>query len=103
MPSRFRLTVAAVLAAALAAHGDEAVRADGSRTTGRLILSAGRFQFRTTDRDEPVAGLDRVRFIPKPSAPPPVLLWHQVHLDHGQVVLAEVRKLDDRAVIVQPA
>jgi hypothetical protein len=103
MPCRSRLPVAALLAAALAAHGDEAVRSDGSRTTGRLALSAGRFQFRTSERDEPVAGLDRVRFTPRPPAPPAVPLWHQVHVGHGQVVLADVRKLDEKALHVRPA
>src|SRR3954466_3380263 len=103
MPCRSRLPVAALLAAALAAHGDEAVRADGSRTTGRLTLSAGRLQFRTSERDEPVAGLDRVHFTPRPPAPPAVPLWHQVHVGHGQVVLAEVRKLDEKALHVRPA
>jgi hypothetical protein len=103
MPSRSRLPVAALLAAALAAHGDDAVRSDGTRVTGRLALSAGHFQFRAADRDEPVAGLDRVRFTPKSPAPPAVPLWHQVHLGHGQVVLAEVRNLDEKSLHARPA
>jgi len=104
MPSRSRLPVAALLAAALAAHGDEALRSDGSHVTGRLTLGdAGRFRFHTGDRDEPVAGLDRVSFAVKPPAAPPAAIWHQVHLGHGQVVLAEVRRLDDNALHVRTA
>jgi hypothetical protein len=100
MTSRSRLTVAALLLAALAARGDEAVRRDGTRAPGRLALSeAGRFSFGA----EPVANLDRVRFAPKPPPPPPVPLWHQVHLGHGEVLLAEVRTLDDAALHVRPA
>ena len=97
MPSP-RLPVAALLAVALAALGDEAVRSDASRITGCLTLSdAGRFQF----GDESVAGLDRVRFTPKAPPTPPVPLWHQVHLAHGQLVLAEVRELSDQGLDVR--
>src|SRR4051812_44277257 len=103
MPSRSRLPVAALLAAALAARGDEAVWSDGTRLPGRLTLADGHFRFRAAGRDEPVAGLDRVHFAPKPPAPPPVALWHQVHLGHGEVLLAEVRRLDDAALRVRPA
>jgi hypothetical protein len=100
MPCPSRLSAAALLAVALAAHGDEAVRRDGTRLTGRLRLSeGGRIAF----GDEPVGNLERVRFSPKPPAPPPVPLWHQVHLGRGQVVLAEVRSLDDKALRVRPA
>ena len=100
MPFRTGLSAVALLLATVAARGDEAVRRDGTRTAGRLALSAaGRFTF----GDEPVAHLDRVRFSPRPPAPPPVPLWHQVHLGHGEVILAEVRKLDDTALHVRPA
>ena len=103
MPSASRLSVVALLTASLAAHGDEAVRQDGGRVAGRLLLSdAGRFTFRGADRDEPVANLDRVRFAPKVPAPPPVPLWHQLHLGHGEVILAEVRKLDATHMHVRP-
>src|SRR6516162_9382371 len=104
MPSRSRLSVAALLAAALVAHGDEALRTDGTRATGRLTLSeTGRFLFRAADRDEPVAGLDRVSFAVKPPAAPPVSLWHQIHLSDGEVILAEVHRLDDTALHVRTA
>jgi hypothetical protein len=100
MSSRSCLPAAALLLAALVARGDEAVRRDGTPTSGRLTLSeSGRFTF----GEESVNGLDRVRFAPKPPAPPPVHLWHQVRLGHGEVVLAEIRKLDDRALYVRPA
>jgi hypothetical protein len=95
--------VAVLLTAALAAHGDEALRTDGTRLTGQLTLSeTGRFLFRTGDRDEPVAGLDRVSFAVKPPTAPPVTLWHQIHLGHGEIVLAEIRRLDDTALHVRP-
>src|SRR6478609_4577321 len=104
MPFPSRLPVAALLAAAVAAHGDDALRADGTRLTGRLTLTGtGRFQFRTTGHDEPIAGLDRVTFAVKPPAPPPVPLWHRVDLGNGEVILAEVRRLDDTALHVRPA
>jgi hypothetical protein len=104
MPSRSRLPVAALLAAALAAHGDEAVRSDGTRLTGRLTLAeTGRFRFRAGVSDEPLAGLDLVRFTPKVPAAPPVPLWHQVRLGHDQVLLAEIHKLDEKGLHVRPA
>lgn len=103
MPSRTRLSVAALLAAALTAHGDEALRTDGTRLTGRLTLNeSGRFLFRTGDRDEPVADLDRVSFAVKPPTAPAVKLWHLIHLGHGEVVLAEIHRLDDTALHVRP-
>src|SRR5262245_50147969 len=94
-----RLSAAALLAVALAAHGDEAARPDGTHRTGHLTLSeSGRFAF----GDEPIGQVDRVCFAPKPPAPP-VPLWHQVHLGRGQVILAEVHSLDDTALHVRPA
>lgn len=104
MPSRTRLSVAALLAATLAAHGDEALRTDGTHATGRLTFSeTSRFLFRTVDRDEPIVGLDRVSFAVKSSAAPSVTLWHQIHLSSGEIILAEVRRLDDTALHVRPA
>jgi hypothetical protein len=99
MPSR--LSLAALLAAALAAYGDEAVRSDGSHVTGRLALDRERFVFRVSDRDEPVANLDRVRFATPAPSSSPILLWHQVRLAHGEVLTAEVRSLDDKALHVR--
>lgn len=98
MPSR--LLLAALLAAAPAARGDEALRSDGTRLTGRLTMTAaGRFRF----GEESVAALDRVRFAVKPPAVPDVPLWHQVHLANGEMVLAEVRRLDEKALHVRTA
>jgi hypothetical protein len=97
-----RLSPAALLAAALFAHGDEAVRSDGSRVAGGLSLSpSGRFAFRSADRNEPVDKVDRVRFATASPAAPPVLLWHRVHLGRGEVVTAELRSLDVRALHVR--
>jgi hypothetical protein len=103
MSSRSCLPVAALLTVALIACGDEAVRSDGTHIAGRLTLSeTGRFQFHTVNQVEPIANLDLVRFTAKPPEPPSVPLWHQVHLAHGEVILAEFRKLDDKSAHVRP-
>lgn len=104
MPSRFCCVLAALVVVALVAHGDDALRRDGTRVTGRLeLFKAGRFRFHVGDRTEPVVGLDRVRFTPRPTPPPAVALWHQIHLARGQSILAEVRFVDDKALHVRPA
>jgi len=85
------------------ARADEAVRRDGSRVSGQLTLSTdGRFAFRVADRVEPIAELEFVRFRIKPPAVPAVPLWHQLRFAHGEVLLAEVRKLDAAHLIVRP-
>jgi hypothetical protein len=97
------IVVVTTLWAAVAAHGDEAVRRDGSRVNGTLTLGAnGRFAFRS-DRDESVVELDRIRFVAKPQAAPQVPIWHQVRLANGETLLAELRKLDATHLHVQPA
>jgi hypothetical protein len=103
MRSRVGPVLAISLLAAAAASGDEAVRRDGTRATGKLTLTDnGRFTFRTADRDEPVADLEFVRFVTKPPAARGPL-FHQVILAHDERLLAEVDKLDDTHVHVHPA
>lgn len=99
-----RPTLAALLLVPAAGQPDEAVRRDGTRVAGRLALTpAGRFTFSVAGRDEPVAGLDRVRFAPRPPAPPAVPVWHQVRLNHGEVLLGQVLKLDATHLHVRTA
>jgi hypothetical protein len=96
--------LAVLVGAALTATGDEAVRGDGSRVAGRLTLvGTGRFAFTSADRSESVASLDRVRLAPKPPPDPPAALWHQVHLGRGEIVLGEVRRLDDEHLHLRTA
>lgn len=93
----------ALVLAVLAARADDAVRRDGTRVPGRLALSAaGRFTFRTPAGDEPVAGLDLVRFPIDPAEPPPAALRVRVRLADGEVVLAELVKLDATHLHVRP-
>jgi hypothetical protein len=91
------------LLAAIAAYGDEAIHRDGTRTTGKLTLTdTGKFAFRTQDRDEPVADLEFVRLVSKPPGATRAPLLHQVHFAHGEVLLAEIGKLDDTHLHVRP-
>jgi hypothetical protein len=100
---RLEVVLAIVIASGLA-RGDEAIRRDGSKVSGSLAFtSEGRFTFRAGDRDEPVADLEFVRFTTKPPPSPSVPLWHQVRFAHGEVLLAEVRKLDATHLHVRPA
>jgi hypothetical protein len=99
---RLAIVVAVVIAGGIA-RGDEAVRRDGSKISGSLAFtSEGRFAFRNGDRAVPVADLEFVRFATKPPAAPPLPLWHQVCFPHGEVLLAEVRKLDANNLHVRP-
>ena len=97
------LVVVAALWAVGSANGDEAVRRDGSRVNGTLAFGAnGRLAFRS-EREENIADLELVRFVAKPQAIPHAPIWHQVRLANGDVLLAEVRKLDATHLHVQPA
>lgn len=100
--SRRRFALFALLCSAFAAFGDEGVRRDGTRINGTLTLSpSGRFAFRS-DRDESTDNFDFVRLVAKSQAAG-AAIWHQVRLANGQVVLAELRKLDATHLHVQPA
>ncbi len=89
----------ALLLAALAVRADDAVRRDGTKVEGRLSLApTGRFAFTT----EPVANLEVVRFKVGPIDPPPAALRMHVRLADGEVLRAEVVKLDANHLHVRP-
>jgi len=99
-----RLVFVALLLAGPLARGDQGVRRDGERVSGTLSLTAnGSFAFREGDRDVGVAELELVRFAGKPPPAPGVHLWHQVRLEHGEVLHGEVRALDETHLIVRTA
>jgi hypothetical protein len=101
-----RVFVVAIVHLALFAElrADEAIRRDGTHISGGLSLSTnGRFVFRSRDRDEPIGDIEFVRFAPKVPADPPLPLWHQIHLGHGELLLGAVVKLDATHLFVRTA
>jgi hypothetical protein len=102
--ARSPLALLLVLGCAAGGAGDEGVRTDGRRVGGQLTFSpTGRFTFTAADKDLSISELDRVRFAVKAKPLPGVPLWHQVRLVHGDVFLAEVRKLDATHLHVRTA
>jgi hypothetical protein len=95
MSGRFGLICGALIAVASSAFPEEAVRGDGSRIAGQLSFTDARqFKFISEGRDVPIADLDLVRFKHKSRTAPAVPLWHMVRLSHGELFVAEIRKLD---------
>jgi hypothetical protein len=104
MPSRSPIAVGLFLVVAGLAHGDEALRRDGTRLTGQLSFSKERdFTFTSDGVDRPIETLEAVRFAAKAPPARPVPFWHQVHFGHGEVCQAEIRKLDATSLNLRPA
>ncbi|HVK13205.1 MAG TPA: hypothetical protein VM597_30915, partial [Gemmataceae bacterium] len=89
----------ALLLAAVAVRADDAVRRDGTQVEGRLSLTAtGRFAFTS----EPITNLEFVRFKVAAVDPPAAALRMHVRLADGEILLAEVVKLDATHLHVRP-
>ena len=95
MSGRASLLIGLLVVGSHTTCADEAVRRDGSRVAGQLKLAdSGRFAFRSSARDEPLAEIEIVRFQTKPPTAPAVLIWHQICLNGGEKLLAELLRLD---------
>ncbi len=95
-----RVGLALLFGLAVVARGDEALRQDGTRVDGSLALTAaGRFTFGSED----VSRLERVRFANKPLAQPQGVLWQQARFGLGELILGELRKVDDKQLYVRTA
>jgi hypothetical protein len=100
IPEHAVFGILAMCLLAATAPADEAVRRDGSRTNGELVFTdSKKFDFKGI----PFAELEIVRFKPKASSTPHTPLWHQVWLARGEVMFAEVRRLDANQLHVRPS
>src|SRR5207248_6158437 len=95
MLGRQFLILLALGAGNLPLRADDAIRRDGTRTSGHLALNEqGRFVFRSSTGNEPIGQIEIVRFMPKVVGSTTMPLCHQIRFGNGELVLGIIERLD---------